>query len=105
MSGDPLLRLTGDIHDRFQVVETQRCAIAPRTGLILEWVRKGRREERAFLVHILPDRGLDVATSQRRGRSFGRVVGRYGVSSLREKKVTLSSEEERHRTGHRGNVR
>lgn len=51
-----------------------------------------------------PESVLDVGTSQRRGRSLGRVVGRYGVSSLREKKMTVSREAERHRTVHRGNA-
>lgn len=105
MSGDPLLGLKGNVHERFEVIKTERGAVAPGAGLILERARKGRREERTILAGILPDRGLDVATSQRGGWSFGSVVGRHLVSSLCEMKVTLSREEERHRTGHRGNVR
>ena len=71
MSVDPLLRLKGDIHEGLQVVETERGAVVPGTGLILERARKGRREERSLLTDVLPDRGLDVAASQRRRRSFG----------------------------------
>ncbi|MDR4468337.1 MAG: hypothetical protein MRJ68_08565 [Nitrospira sp.] len=69
MSIDPLLRLKGDTHERLQVAKTERGAIAPGAGLIFEWARKGRREERALLADILPDRGLDVPTSQRGRRS------------------------------------
>jgi hypothetical protein len=47
MSGHPLLRFEGDIHERFQVVETERGAVAPCTALILERSGEGRREERA----------------------------------------------------------
>ena len=71
MSGHPLLGLKCDIHERLQVAKTERGAIAPGTGLILEWPREGRGEERALLADILPDRRLDVPTSQRRRRSFG----------------------------------
>ena len=42
MSSDPLFGFKGDIHERFQVVETERGAVVPGTGLILEWARKGR---------------------------------------------------------------
>ncbi len=56
----------------------------PGTGLILERSGEGRGEERSVLAQILPDRRLDVATSQRRCRSFGLLVGRHGVSSLCE---------------------
>ena len=105
MSSDPLLRLKGDIHERLKVIETKRGAIAPGAGLIFEWARKGRREERALLAHILPDRGLDVPTSQCGGRSFGLLIGRHLVSSLCDVKVTLSREEERHRPVHRRNRR
>lgn len=73
--------------------------------MILERARKGRGEERAFLADILPDRGLDVAAAQCRGRSFGWSVSRHGVSSLCEMTVTLSRQEERHRTGHGGKRR
>lgn len=71
MSSDPLLRVNGDIHERLEVTQTERGPMAPGAGLILEWPRKGRGEERALLTHILPDRRLDAATSQGRGRSFG----------------------------------
>ena len=71
VSGDPLFRLKRDIHERLQVVETERGAVAPCTGLILEWAGEGRCEERSLLADILPDRGLDVAASQRGRRSFG----------------------------------
>lgn len=63
MSGDPLFGLKGDIHEGFQVVETERGAVTPFTGLILERTRKGRGEERDLLADVLPDRGIDVATS------------------------------------------
>jgi len=43
----------------------------PGTGVIPERSEEGRREERALLADVLPDRGLDVATSQRGGPSFG----------------------------------
>jgi len=71
MCGHPLLRLKRDIHDRLEIVKTERGAGAPHPGLILERARKGRCEEWAFLAVILPDCRLDVPTSQRRGRSFG----------------------------------
>lgn len=35
-SGDPLLHLKGDIHQRLQVIEAERGAVTPRTGLIFE---------------------------------------------------------------------
>lgn len=35
----------------------------PATGLILKRARKGRGEEQSVLTDVLPDRGLDVATS------------------------------------------
>lgn len=56
MSGHPLLRLKGDIHERLEVIEAERGAGAPGAGLILERAREGRREERALLADILPDR-------------------------------------------------
>lgn len=71
MSGDPLLRLKGDIHERLKVIETERGVIAPDTGLIFERPRKGRLEERVLLAHSLPDRRLNVPTSQRGGWRFG----------------------------------
>ena len=82
MSGHPQLGLKGDIHQRLQVVEAARGAVAPGAGSILEWPRKGRCEERSLLADILPDRRLAVATSQRGRRSLGLLVGRHGVSSL-----------------------
>ena len=81
MSGDPLLRLTHDIHERLQVVEPERGAVVPGIGLILEWPGEGRREERPLLAGVLPNCRLDVSTSQRGRRSIGSVVGRHGVSS------------------------
>lgn len=36
-----------DIHERLQVIETERDAVVPGTGLILERAGKGRPEERA----------------------------------------------------------
>jgi len=71
VSGDPLLRLKGDIHERLQVIETERGAVVPGTGLILKRARKGRGEEWSVLAHILPDRRFDVAASERGRRSFG----------------------------------
>jgi hypothetical protein len=71
MSGDPLLRLKGDIHQRLEVAETDRSAVVPGTGLILERARKGRCEERSLFTDVLLDCGLDVPTSERRRRSFG----------------------------------
>ena len=47
MSGYPLLCLKNDIHERLQVIETERDAVVPGTGLILERAGKGRPEERA----------------------------------------------------------
>ena len=73
--------LTGDGHEHLQIVVSERGAVAPRTRLIFEWPGEGRCEERSLLAAILPDRGLDVVTSQRRRRSFGWVVGRDGVST------------------------
>ena len=105
VSGHPFLCLKGDVHERLQVAETERGAVAPGAGLILERPGEGRCEERPLLADVLPDRGLDVATSQRGRRSFGLLVGRHLVSSLCEMKVILSREEERHRTVHRGNRR
>ena len=48
-----------------KVIETEGSAVAPCARLILEWPREGRCEERSLLADILPDRGLDVAASQR----------------------------------------
>ena len=71
MSGDPLLLLEGDIHERLEVGETELSAVSPCTGLILERTRKGRRKERALLAHILLDPRLDDPTSRRGRQSFG----------------------------------
>jgi hypothetical protein len=71
MSGDPLFGLERHIHQRLQIVDTERGTVTPGTGLILEWAKKGGCEERALLADILPDRRLDVATSQCGGRSCG----------------------------------
>jgi len=64
MSLNPLLRSKRDVDQGLEVVEAERAAIAPFTGLILKRPREGRCEERALLAGILPDRGLDVAGSQ-----------------------------------------
>ena len=64
LSGNPLLGVTGDGDKRFEVIETERGAIAPGAGLILERTGEGRREERALLAGVLPDRRLDAAASQ-----------------------------------------
>ena len=61
MSGNPLLGLTRDDDKGLKFIETERYAIAPRPGLILERVGKGRCEERTILTDILPDRRFDVA--------------------------------------------
>ena len=50
MNVNPLLRFEADIHERLQVVDTERSAIVPGTGLILERARKGRGEERSVLL-------------------------------------------------------
>lgn len=71
MNGNPVFRLKGDVHERLEVVEAEQCTVMPGTGLILERSGEGHRVERSLLAHILPDRGLDASTSQRRGRSFG----------------------------------
>jgi hypothetical protein len=79
MSGNPRLGLTRDGDKRFEVIETERCPIALRAGLIREGAGEGPRKERTLLAAILPNRGFDVAASQR-GR--GVFVGRHLVSSL-----------------------
>ena len=79
MSGNPVLGVTRDGDKRFKVVETERSAIAPRSGLIFERPREGRCEERTLLAGVLPDRRFDVAASQ---RVRGFVVGSHLVSSL-----------------------
>jgi hypothetical protein len=54
VSGDPLLGLPRDGDKGFEVIETKRYSIAPRSGLILERPREGRREERSFLAITVP---------------------------------------------------
>ena len=71
MSSDPLLGLKRHIHQCLKVIETERGAVAPPPGLILERSRERRGEEGTLLAGILPDRCLDVAASQRIRRSFG----------------------------------
>ena len=63
--GDPLFGRTRDGDQIFEVIETERSPITPHAGLILEWAGEGRREERTLLAAILPDRGPDVAATQR----------------------------------------
>lgn len=58
------LNLKGDIQELFEVIETEPGAIALGTGLILEWSREGRREERSVPADVLPGRRLDVAASK-----------------------------------------
>ena len=82
MGLNPLLRFTRDVDQGLEVVETERGAVAPFTGLILERPREGRREEQSFLACILPDRGLDVAAWQRVYRLFGLLSGSHLVSSF-----------------------
>ena len=62
-----------------EVVKTERRPIAPGAGLILKRPGEGRCEERALLTDILPDRGFDVAASQRVSWFF---VGSHLVSSF-----------------------
>ena len=64
MSRNPLLRFKGDVHERLEVVKTERSPVAPGAGLILERARESRCEERSFLADILPDRGFDIAAAQ-----------------------------------------
>ena len=71
LRGDPLFGLKGDIHEGLEVVETERGAVMPGTGLILEWPRGGRCEEWSVLTDVLPGRGFDVAAAQRGRWSFG----------------------------------
>ncbi len=49
MSGDPLLGFTRDSEKGFEVIETERRPVAPRSGLILERAGDGRCEERTML--------------------------------------------------------
>ena len=68
---------------------------------VLEWPRKGRCEERSFLTDILPDRGLDVAASQRVSGFFLLVAILF--PPLFEMKLALSQEEESQCTFQGGN--
>src|SRR6267143_743326 len=102
MSGNPLFGVTRDGDKRLKVIETERGPIAPHSGLILEWAREGRCEEQTLIADILPDRGLDVAASQ---RVRGFVVGSHLFSSFVEMKLAFSQEEESQCTFHRGNTR
>lgn len=56
---------------RFKACETEPGGVAPGAGLFLERPRKGRGEEWSVLADVLPDRRLDLPTSQGRRRSFG----------------------------------
>ena len=70
-------------------------------GLVLEQAGESRREERAFLADVLPDRGLDVPAPKCVGWVL---VGSHPVSSFVEMKVALSREEESHCTFQGGNT-
>ena len=63
---------------------------------------EGRSEEGTLVAGVLPDRGFDVAASQRVRRLF---VGSHLVSSFVEMKLALSREEESQGTFHGGNLR
>ena len=99
VSGDPLLGVAREGDKGFEVIETERCPIAPRSGLILERAREGRCEERTLLADILSNRRFDAAASQ---RVRGFVVGSHLVSSFVEMKWALAQEEESQRTVHGG---
>ena len=92
-----------DVDKGFDVIETERGAITPRPGLILERPREGRCEERTLLAAILPDRRFDVAASQCVCGLF--FVGSDLGSSFVEMKSALSQEEESQRTVQGGNLR
>jgi len=102
VSGDPLLGLTHDSEKCRKVIETKRCPIVPRPGLIFERPREGRCEERTLLAGVLPDRRFHVAALH---RVRGFVVGSHLVSSFVEMKLALAQEEESQRTVHGGNVK
>lgn len=87
--------------NRLQVVETERRGVPPRAGLILERSGEARREERAFLADVLPDRGFDVPAPER-VRWF--LVRSHPDSSFVEMKVALSWEQESHCTFQGGNT-
>jgi hypothetical protein len=96
MNGNPLLGLTRDGDKRFKVIETKRCPIVPRSGLILELAGEGRCGEWALLAEVLPDRRFDVAVTQ--------PVRGFVVSCVVEMKLALSQEEAGQRTFHGGNT-
>ena len=70
-------------------MEAEGRGVAPGTGLVLERPRKGRREERAFLAEVLPDRGFDVPAPECVRWFF---VRSHPVSSFVEMKVALSQD-------------
>ena len=74
MKGNPTLGLTRYSEKGLKVIEVKRGPIAPLSGLIREWPRKGRCEEQTLLADILPSR--HVAASQ--------LVRGFIVSSLVE---------------------
>ncbi len=55
MSSRPFLDLTGHGNERLLVAETERGALAPGAGLILERTGEGRREEWGPVGEILTD--------------------------------------------------
>jgi len=63
-SGNPTLSLTRYSEKGLKVIEVKGGPIAPLSGLIREWPRKGRCEEQTLLADILPSRRFDVAASQ-----------------------------------------
>lgn len=82
MSCDPLFGLKGDIHERLEVVEAKRGAVAPGTGLILEWARESRREERVVLADVLPDRSVVVGGGEPLCNSQGKQEAETGTGGL-----------------------
>ena len=77
VSGDPVVRLKGDIHKRLQVVEPERGAIALGTRLILERSGGGHCKEQSLLADILSDNRSDASALERHRGSFGRCVSRH----------------------------
>ena len=86
MGGDPFLCFDRNGEQSLQVVKTERHGISLDAGLILERVGKSRGEERAFLAHVLSDRGFDVPAAERVGWFL---VGSHPASSFVEMKVAL----------------
>ena len=93
MRVNPLLRFKGEIHEGLGVVETEGRAVAPGTGLIFERSRKGRGEDRSVLADILPDRRLDVVTSQRGGRSAQILEETRGRGRIRQSEKITQEEQ------------